>query len=113
MKSPTAHPTTRFSRWEDALIRLAVKDPVKVELVKLRYFAGLTTQEAAAILGLLTATGPRLSRNRAAPGPGRHLQESPGLAMSSRVPCFGKRTQYDPRGCDASLPRCTTVWHSL
>src|ERR1700731_3273147 len=79
---------------EDALIRLAVKDPVKVELVKLRYFAGLTTQEAAAILGLLTATGPRLSRNRAAPGPGRHLQESRGLAMSSRVPCFPKRTHY-------------------
>src|SRR5205823_2419889 len=31
---------------EDALIRLAEKDPVKAELVKLRYFAGLTTQEA-------------------------------------------------------------------
>src|SRR2546430_9723718 len=36
---------------EDALIRLADKDPVKGELVKLRYFAGLTNPEAAAILG--------------------------------------------------------------
>jgi RNA polymerase sigma factor (TIGR02999 family) len=44
---------------EDALIRLAAKDPVKGELVKLRYFAGLTTQEAAAILGISTATADR------------------------------------------------------
>jgi RNA polymerase sigma factor (TIGR02999 family) len=44
---------------EDALIRLADKDPVKGELVKLRYFAGLTTQEAAAILGISTATADR------------------------------------------------------
>src|SRR5438067_3889806 len=34
---------------EDALVRLADKDPVKSELVKLRYFAGLTAREAAAI----------------------------------------------------------------
>jgi RNA polymerase sigma factor (TIGR02999 family) len=44
---------------EDALIRLAAKDPVKAELVKLRYFAGLTTQEAAGILGISTATADR------------------------------------------------------
>src|SRR5262245_31673063 len=44
---------------EDALIRLAEKDPVKAELVKLRYFAGLTNQEAAAILGISTATAER------------------------------------------------------
>jgi RNA polymerase sigma factor (TIGR02999 family) len=44
---------------EDALIRLAEKDPVKAELVKLRYFAGLTVQEAAASLGISTATAER------------------------------------------------------
>jgi len=44
---------------EDALIRLADKDPVKAELVKLRYFAGLTNEEAAAILGISTATAER------------------------------------------------------
>jgi RNA polymerase sigma factor (TIGR02999 family) len=44
---------------DDALIRLADKDPVKGELVKLRYFAGLTAQEAAAILGISTATADR------------------------------------------------------
>ena len=44
---------------EDALIRLTDKDPVKGELVKLRYFAGLTTKEAAAVLGISTATADR------------------------------------------------------
>ncbi len=44
---------------DDALIRLADKDPVKGELVKLRYFAGLTNQEAAAFLGISTATADR------------------------------------------------------
>jgi RNA polymerase sigma factor (TIGR02999 family) len=44
---------------DDALIRLAAKDPVKAELVKLRYFAGLTNQDAAAILRISTATADR------------------------------------------------------
>jgi RNA polymerase sigma factor (TIGR02999 family) len=44
---------------EDALVRLTEQDPVKAELVKLRYFAGLTTKEAAAILGISTATADR------------------------------------------------------
>src|SRR5262245_48367909 len=44
---------------EEALHRLADRDPVKGQLVKLRYFAGLTTQEAAAILGISTATADR------------------------------------------------------
>lgn len=44
---------------EDALVRLANRDPVKAELVKLRYFAGLTTKEAAALLGISTATADR------------------------------------------------------
>jgi RNA polymerase sigma factor (TIGR02999 family) len=44
---------------EDALVRLTDKDPVKAELVKLRYFAGLTNQEAAGILGISTATAER------------------------------------------------------
>jgi RNA polymerase sigma factor (TIGR02999 family) len=43
----------------DALDRLTEKDPVKGELVKLRYFAGLTTREAAAVLGISTATADR------------------------------------------------------
>jgi RNA polymerase sigma factor (TIGR02999 family) len=40
----------------DALERLAVLDPQKARLVDLRYFAGLSIPEAAAALGVSTAT---------------------------------------------------------
>jgi RNA polymerase sigma factor (TIGR02999 family) len=43
---------------DEALARLAAAHPVKAELVKLRYFAGLSEQEAAA-LGLSRATASR------------------------------------------------------
>lgn len=41
---------------DDALERLAVLDPQKARLVDLRYFAGLSIPEAAAVLGVSTAT---------------------------------------------------------
>ncbi|HVK14720.1 MAG TPA: ECF-type sigma factor, partial [Gemmataceae bacterium] len=44
---------------DDALTRLAAEDPDKAELVKLRYFAGLTLPEAAAALGLSERTAGR------------------------------------------------------
>lgn len=43
----------------DALERLAAQDAQKAELVKLKYFAGLTTEEAANVLGLSTPTAKR------------------------------------------------------
>jgi RNA polymerase sigma factor (TIGR02999 family) len=43
----------------EALDRLADESPVKAELVKLRYFAGMSHQEAAAALGLSRATADR------------------------------------------------------
>ena len=43
----------------DALDQLAAEDPVKAELVKLRYFAGLSVQEAADALGIGRATADR------------------------------------------------------
>jgi RNA polymerase sigma factor (TIGR02999 family) len=44
---------------DDALTRLAEQDATKANLVRLRYFAGLTTREAAEMLGLSTATADR------------------------------------------------------
>jgi RNA polymerase sigma factor (TIGR02999 family) len=44
---------------DEALDRLAAEDPLKAELVKLRYFAGLTLLEAAAALGLSERTAGR------------------------------------------------------
>jgi RNA polymerase sigma factor (TIGR02999 family) len=44
----------------DALDQLAAKDPQKAELVKLRYFAGLTADEAAGVLGISPSTADRL-----------------------------------------------------
>jgi RNA polymerase sigma factor (TIGR02999 family) len=44
---------------DDALTRLVELDPVRAELVKLRFFAGLTMPEAAAALGISLATAER------------------------------------------------------
>jgi RNA polymerase sigma factor (TIGR02999 family) len=44
---------------DEALGRLAAEDPAKAELVKLRYFAGLSIEEAAAALGISVATAKR------------------------------------------------------
>jgi RNA polymerase sigma factor (TIGR02999 family) len=46
----------------DALDRLAAHDPVKAELVKLRFFAGLSVEEAAGLLGVSRATADRYWR---------------------------------------------------
>ncbi len=43
----------------DALERLAQADPAKAELVKLRYFVGMTIEEAAAALGISEPTAKR------------------------------------------------------
>jgi RNA polymerase sigma factor (TIGR02999 family) len=44
---------------DDALTRLARDSPARAELVKLRFFAGLTVREAANILGISVATAER------------------------------------------------------
>jgi RNA polymerase sigma factor (TIGR02999 family) len=43
----------------DALDRLHAADPQKAELVKLRYFAGLTSDAAADVLGISASTADR------------------------------------------------------
>lgn len=44
---------------DESLNRLADEDPVKAELVKLRFFAGLTLDEVAKVLGISAATADR------------------------------------------------------
>jgi len=44
---------------DEALEKLAQKDRIKAELVKLRYFAGLTIEQAAQNMGISTTTAKR------------------------------------------------------
>ena len=56
---PSADPQDDLLAIDDALNRLAAEEPVKAELVKLRYFAGLSLEEAAACLSISPATAKR------------------------------------------------------
>ena len=44
---------------DEALARFAEEEPEKAEFVKLRYFAGLTVEEAGQVLGISRATAFR------------------------------------------------------
>jgi len=50
---------TTLLRLDEALEKLASEDPASAELVKLRFFAGLTTEQAAAALGISERTARR------------------------------------------------------
>jgi len=54
-----AEPRDDLLALDDALRRLAEREPAKAELVRLRYFAGLSLDEAAACLGISPATAKR------------------------------------------------------
>src|SRR5262249_40265170 len=55
----TSAPSLDLLALDEALSRLAETDPAKAELVKLRFFAGLTMPEAAAVLNISLATAER------------------------------------------------------
>jgi RNA polymerase sigma factor (TIGR02999 family) len=55
----SATPSLDLLALDEALSRLARTEPAKAELVKLRFFAGLTMPEAAAALGISLATAER------------------------------------------------------
>ena len=44
---------------DEALAKLAIEEPAKAELVKLRFFGGLTIPQAAEVLGISEATAER------------------------------------------------------
>jgi RNA polymerase sigma factor (TIGR02999 family) len=52
----TNGPSSELLAMDEALCKLAAEAPAKAELVKLRYFAGLTVDEAADTLGISRAT---------------------------------------------------------
>jgi RNA polymerase sigma factor (TIGR02999 family) len=54
-----AEPDVELLALDEALTRLAEKDAAKAELVRLRYFAGLTLDECAKVLGISPATADR------------------------------------------------------
>ncbi len=52
-------PVEELLNLDEALERFSALEPAKAELVKLRYFAGLSEEEAAAALGISRATASR------------------------------------------------------
>jgi RNA polymerase sigma factor (TIGR02999 family) len=68
-----------------ALVKLAERDPVKSRLVELRFFAGLTGDEAAEILGISAKTADRywvyarawLRREMESGGPAEKIEKAP------------------------------------
>jgi RNA polymerase sigma factor (TIGR02999 family) len=56
---PAPQPDGELLVLNDALERLALEDPVKARLVELRYFAGLTNDQAANVLGISASTADR------------------------------------------------------
>ena len=57
--TPAGEDDEEVLKIHEALDELAVEHPDKAELVKLRYFAGLTNEEAAGVLGISPATATR------------------------------------------------------
>jgi RNA polymerase sigma factor (TIGR02999 family) len=55
----TAVPDDELLAVSDALEKFAARDKRKAELVQLRYFVGLTTEEAAEVLGISVPTADR------------------------------------------------------
>ncbi|HEX4792265.1 MAG TPA: sigma-70 family RNA polymerase sigma factor [Humisphaera sp.] len=58
LTGPTSDPAELLAL-DEALSKLAVEDPSKAELVKLRFFAGMSIEETAAVLDISRATAVR------------------------------------------------------
>ena len=57
--APEGEPAENLLTLDEALRQLELEDPVKAQLVTLRFFAGLSLDDAAAILGISRATAKR------------------------------------------------------
>jgi RNA polymerase sigma factor (TIGR02999 family) len=56
---PEDGPSTDILAVDEALSKFAAEDPIKAELVKLRYFGGLSVEDAGHVLGISRATADR------------------------------------------------------
>jgi RNA polymerase sigma factor (sigma-70 family) len=56
---PAAERSDKMLALDEALQRFELQHPDKAQLVKLRFFAGMTNEEAAAMLGVSTTTADR------------------------------------------------------
>ena len=56
---PDDAPSLDILAVDEALSRFAAEDPAKAELVKLRYFGGLSVEDAGRVLGISRATADR------------------------------------------------------
>lgn len=56
---PASAPSVDVLALDEALSRLAAEDPTKAELVKLRFFGGLSVEDAGRVLGISRATADR------------------------------------------------------
>jgi RNA polymerase sigma factor (TIGR02999 family) len=59
IESTTDSKSDNLLALDEALTKLAAEEPAKAELVKLRYFAGLSIEEAADVLGISRTTASR------------------------------------------------------
>ena len=59
ISAETFAPADQLLAVNDALDKFAQLDPTKAELVKLRYFVGMTIEEAAEVLGISAPTAKR------------------------------------------------------
>jgi RNA polymerase sigma factor (TIGR02999 family) len=57
--TPGDSPSDDILAVDEALLKLAAEDPTKAELVKLRYFGGLSVEDAGRVLGISRATADR------------------------------------------------------
>lgn len=62
IEDPTAASQESLLLVHEAVDKLALEDPASAELVKLRFFAGLSVEEAACILGVTDRTARRYWR---------------------------------------------------
>jgi RNA polymerase sigma factor (TIGR02999 family) len=59
LETPTLRPNQDLLALDEALIQLEAKDKEAADLIKLRYFAGLTSAQAAEALGMSPRTADR------------------------------------------------------